>query len=72
MTDGTGRARTSSYLGDALGAAPVASGHILQGRDQTEGVVAVVAAIAQQQAVLLVAPAAHQAEVEVDLGGREK
>lgn len=61
------RNEPSSYLSDALGAAPVAPGHILQGRDQAEGVVAVVAAVAQQQAVLLIAPAAHQAEVEVNL-----
>ena len=56
------------YLSNTLGAAPVSLGHVLQRRDQAEGVVAVVTAVTQQETVLLIAPSTHQAEVEVDLG----
>lgn len=57
------------YLSNTLRAAPVPLGHILQGWDQAEGVVAVITTVTQQESVLLVASSTHQAEVQVDLGG---
>lgn len=59
----------SHYLSNTLGAAPVPLRHILERRDQAEGVVAVVTAIAQEEPVFLITPPTHQAEVEVNLGG---
>ena len=70
-TERTRKARVR-YLGHTLGAAPVAAGHVLEGRDQAEGVVAVVAAVTQQEALLLVATATHQAQVQVDLNRTHK
>lgn len=60
------------YLSNTLRAAPVPLGHILQGWDQAEGVVAVITTVTQQESVLLVASSTHQAEVQVDLGGWTK
>lgn len=55
------------YLRHTLGAAPVSFGHVLQWRDQAEGVVAVVTAVTQQETVLLVTSPTRHAHVQVDL-----
>lgn len=46
-------------LSQTLGASPVPFGNIVEGRDQAEGVVAVIAAVAQQEAILVAATATH-------------
>lgn len=58
------------YLCNTLWAAPVTLGHLLQGWNQTKSVVAVITAVAQQESILLVTSAAHQAQVEVNLSQR--
>lgn len=57
-------------LGQALGAPPVSFGNVVQRRDQAEGVVAVVAAVAQQQAVLFSTAATHQTHDQIHLQRR--
>ena len=59
-----------AHLNQALGASPVSLGNVMEGRDQTEGVVAVVAAVTQQQAVLGGPTATHQTHVLFHLGTR--
>lgn len=54
-------------LGQTLGAPPVSFGDVVQGRDEAEGVVAVIAAVAQEQAVLFSAAAAHQTHNQIHL-----
>ena len=55
------------YLSQTLGAPPVSLGDVVERWDQTEGVVAVVTAVAQQEAVLCRATATHQTHVLVHL-----
>lgn len=55
------------HLSQALGASPVAFGNIVEGRDQTEDVIAVITAVTQQQAVLSSPTATYQAHVLVHL-----
>lgn len=55
-------------LSEALGAPPVPFGDVVQGRNQTEDVIAVVTAVAQQEAVLCGPTTTHQTHVLVHLG----
>ena len=55
---------------DAFGAAPDAFGDLGQGGQEAEDVIVVIAAIAQQQFVVLVAPRADPAHVGLHLSGR--
>lgn len=57
-------------LGQALGAPPVAFRNVVQRRDQAEGVVAVVTAVAQQQAVLFPTAATNQTHDQIHLQRR--
>lgn len=59
-----------NYLCDTLGAPPVPLGNLLQRRDEAESVIAVVAAVTQQEPVLFVAPPTNQAKIKVDLWGQ--
>lgn len=58
------------YLSNTLWTSPVPLGHFLKRWDQTEGVVAVVTTITQQEPVLLVTSSTHHAEIKVDLRDR--
>lgn len=55
------------YLCDAAGASPVPLGDLVEWGDEAEGVVAVVTAIAQQHAGLLVPATTHHAHDLVNL-----
>lgn len=59
-------------LSEALGAPPVPFGDVVQGRNQTEDVIAVVAAVAQQESVLGGSTTTYQAHVLVHLVGVER
>lgn len=63
---------SAAHLRQALGTPPVAFGHIMEGRDQTEGVIAVITAITQKQPVLSSPTATHQAHILIHLDTREK
>lgn len=54
-------------LSEALGAPPVPFGDVVQGGNQTEDVIAVVTAVAQQESVLCGSTATHQAHVLIHL-----
>lgn len=58
---------SAAYLRQALGTSPVTFGNIVEGRDQTEGVIAVITAITQKQTVLSGPTATHQAHVLIYL-----
>ena len=61
------RPYVNTYFSHAAGAAPVALGYGLERRDEAVGVEGVVATVAQQHVVLVVALAAHAAHVRLDL-----
>lgn len=63
---------SAAHLRQALGTSPVAFGNVVEGGDETEGVIAVIAAITQKQTVLSSPTATHQAHVLVHLGGQRK
>lgn len=60
----------SAHLNQALGASPVPLRNVVEGWDQTKGVVAVVTAVTQQQAVLGGPAATHPTHVLFHLGTR--
>lgn len=62
----------AAHLRQALGTPPVAFGYIMEGRDQTEGVIAVITAITQKQTVLSSPTATHQAHILIHLGIQKK
>lgn len=64
--------RLAAHLRQALGTSPVAFRYIVEGRDQTEGVIAVITAITQQQTVLSSPTATHQAHILIHLGTQRK
>ena len=61
------RPYVNTYFSHAAGAAPVALGYGLERRDEAVVVEGVVATVAQQHVVLVVALAAHAAHVRLDL-----
>lgn len=63
---------SEAHLRQAFGTSPVAFGNIVERRDQTEGVIAVIAAITQKQTVLSSPTATHQAHVLIHLGITEE
>lgn len=62
----------SAYLSNTLRAPPVSFGYVLQRWDQAEGVVAVVTAITQQQAVFISPTATHQTNNQIHLGNNNR
>lgn len=57
----------AAHLSQALGASPVSFGNVVEGGDQTEDVIAVIAAVTQQQPVLSSIVATNHAHVLVHL-----
>lgn len=55
------------HLSQALGTSPVTFGDFVEGRDQTEDVIAIITTITQEQAVLCTATATYQTDVLVHL-----
>lgn len=58
---------SANHLSQALGTSPVTFGNVVEGRNQTEDVIAVITAVTEQQPVLGSPGATNQAHVLVDL-----
>lgn len=55
------------YLRNALGASPLSFGKVSQGREETVGVVIILAAVAEQQLLVVLSSTAHPANKRVHL-----
>ncbi len=61
-----------AHLSQALGASPITFGDIVEGWDQTVGVITVVTPITKQESIFITSTLAYQAYVLLHLWGKNK